>query len=55
MPDDVIRFQLENRIYAENHEKIKEARSSRKQAERQMELLLNDSKDHGTNRRNSQS
>lgn len=46
---------IENRIYAENHEKIKEARSSRKQSERQMELLLNDSKEPGTNSRNSQS
>ncbi|NLO03856.1 MAG: hypothetical protein GX126_16320 [Bacteroidales bacterium] len=34
-----------NRIYADNHEKIKQAKYSRKQAERQLELLLNDSKD----------
>jgi len=45
---------IENRIYAENHEKIREAKYSRKQAERQMELLLNDSKDYG-NKRDSQS
>jgi len=46
---------IENRIYAENHEKIREAKYSRRQAERQMELLLNDSKDSGRNNQNSQS
>lgn len=46
---------IENRIYAENHDKIKEAKDSRKQAERQMELLLNDSKEAGTTPGNSQS
>lgn len=46
---------IENRIYAENHDKIREARSLRKQAERQMELLLNDSKDQGSSPGNSQS
>lgn len=46
---------IENRIYAENHEKIKEARASRRQAERQMELLLNDSKENGGNSGSNQS
>jgi superfamily II DNA/RNA helicase len=46
---------IENRIYAENHEKIREAKYSRKQAERQMELLLNDSKDTRNNKQDSQS
>ncbi|MGC4035227.1 MAG: DEAD/DEAH box helicase [Chitinophagaceae bacterium] len=46
---------IENRIYAENHDKIKEAKGSRKQAERQMELLLNDSKEAGSTPGNSQS
>jgi superfamily II DNA/RNA helicase len=46
---------IENRIYAENHDKIREAKSSRRQAERQMELLLNDSKEPGVNSGNSQS
>jgi len=38
---------IENRIYADNHDKIKDAKNSRRQAERQMELLLNDSKNTG--------
>ena len=46
---------IENRIYAENHEKIKEAKYSRKQAERQMELLRNDSKDGRKNNQDNQS
>lgn len=46
---------IENRIYADNHEKIKEAKYSRRQAERQMELLLNDSKDGGRNNQGNQS
>jgi superfamily II DNA/RNA helicase len=46
---------IENRIYAENHDKIKEAKGSRRQAERQMELLLNDSKENGSNSNNNQS
>jgi superfamily II DNA/RNA helicase len=46
---------IENRIYAENHDKIKEAKDSRRQAERQMELLLNDSKEKGSSQVNSQS
>lgn len=44
-----------NRIYANNHEKIKQARYSRKQAERQLELLLNDSKDTRNANKGSQS
>ncbi|HOU03560.1 MAG TPA: DEAD/DEAH box helicase [Bacteroidales bacterium] len=44
---------IENRIYADNHDKIREAKYSRKQAERQMELLLNDLKeDKKTNQEN---
>lgn len=35
---------IENRIYSEDHEKIKQAKIVRYQAERQMELLLNDEK-----------
>lgn len=46
---------IENRIYSENHDKIKEAKGSRRQAERQMELLQNDSKEAGSNSGNSQS
>ena len=46
---------IENRIYADNHEKIKEAKYSRRQAERQMELLLNDSKEGGRNNQGNQS
>lgn len=46
---------IENRIYADNHEKIRDAKNSRRQAERQMELLLNDSKDGGRNNQGSQS
>lgn len=46
---------IENRIYADNHEKVREAKYSRRQAERQMELLLNDSKDDGRNNRGNQS
>ena len=46
---------IENRIYADNHEKIREAKYSRRQAERQMELLLNDSKDGGRSNQGSQS
>ncbi|MCB8993971.1 MAG: DEAD/DEAH box helicase [Bacteroidales bacterium] len=46
---------IENRIYADNHEKIREAKYSRRQAERQMELLLNDTKDGGRNNQGSQS
>lgn len=45
---------IENRIYAENHDKIKEAKNSRKQAERQMELLLNDTKDAEGRRSNNE-
>jgi very-short-patch-repair endonuclease len=36
---------IENRIYANNHELIEKARYSRRQAERQMALLLNDTTD----------
>jgi superfamily II DNA/RNA helicase len=36
---------IENRVYAENHEIIEKAKNSRKQAERQMALLLNDTND----------
>ncbi len=46
---------IENRIYAENHDKIREARNSRKQAERQLELLQNYTKDSNSNSNNSQS
>lgn len=46
---------IENRIYADNHDKIKEAKGSRRQAERQMELLLNDSKEAGSKSGSSQS
>lgn len=46
---------IENRIYADNHDKIKEAKYSRKQAERQMELLRNDSKDGRRNNQENQS
>ncbi len=42
---------IENRVYAENHEIIEKAKYSRKQAERQMALLLNDMND--TNGRKS--
>jgi len=44
-----------NRIYADNHEKIKQAKYSRKQAERQLELLLNDSNDSRNGNQGSQS
>ncbi len=46
---------IENRIYADNHIKITEAKYSRKQAERQMELLLNSSKNNDSEGGNSQS
>ncbi len=46
---------IENRIYADNHEKIRDAKNSRRQAERQMELLLNDSKGGVRNSQGSQS
>ena len=46
---------IENRIYADNHSKISEARYSRKQAERQMELLLNSSSSRDREEGNSQS
>jgi superfamily II DNA/RNA helicase len=46
---------IENRIYADNHTKITEARYSRKQAERQMELLLNSGNDRDTEKGNNQS
>lgn len=44
---------IENRIYAENHDKIKEAKNKRRQAERQMELLLNARRDTNPNFTNS--
>jgi ATP-dependent helicase YprA (DUF1998 family) len=46
---------IENRIYAENHDKIREAKSSRRQAERQLELLQNYTKDAGVSTGNNQS
>ena len=46
---------IENRIYADNHKKIIDAKNSRRQAERQMELLLNDSKEGDRNNQGSQS
>lgn len=46
---------IENRIYADNHDKIREAKNSRRQAERQMELLLNEPKERGGLQGNSQS
>ncbi|MFZ2341333.1 MAG: DEAD/DEAH box helicase [Bacteroidales bacterium] len=46
---------IENRIYADNHDKIKEAKNSRKQAERQMELLLNDSRENSRSNQANQS
>lgn len=46
---------IENRIYADNHNKITEARRSRKQAERQMELLLNSGNDRDTEESKNQS
>lgn len=45
---------IENRIYADNHEKKKEAYKSLKQAERQRDLLLNEPTDAG-NSNNDQS
>lgn len=44
---------IENRIYSADHEKIKQAWVSRRNAERQMELLLND--DKSGNQRNGNS
>lgn len=44
---------IENRIFADNHDKIREAKASRRQAERQMELLLNDSKENSSRYNNS--
>lgn len=46
---------IENRIYADNHDKIREAKNSRKQAERQMELLLNDSRENPRSNQANQS
>jgi len=46
---------IENQIYAENHEKIREARRQRRQAERQLELLLNKLSENGQTTGNNQS
>jgi hypothetical protein len=40
---------IENKIYAENHDKVKTAKKTRRQAERQMDLLLNDLNEAGVN------
>jgi superfamily II DNA/RNA helicase len=48
---------IENKIYAENHDKVKTAKRTRRQAERQMDLLLNDMSEPGvsTGKNNDQS
>ena len=48
---------IENKIYAENHDKVKTAKRTRRQAERQMDLLLNDMNEAGvsTGKNNDQS
>lgn len=46
---------IENRIFSDNHIKLNEAKYSRKQAERQMDLLHNKSKDDGNGEGRNQS
>ena len=48
---------IENKIYAENHDKVRTAKRTRRQAERQMDLLLNDMNEAGvsTGKNNDQS
>lgn len=45
---------IENRIYAENHDKIREAKNARYQAERQQQLLLNEPDDRNRNNTKSE-